>query len=110
MAGDVVTEFAKPSVSWMSPMTYLTLKAFLFVWLCFHVCCTWSYIQWWMHVVYFFSYWGVCTTAVSTGLELLAAFYPNRFTPAAILMTEVSLAFNMFITASFWGMMSDYIW
>lgn len=109
MGGDDVAQFAEPSVDWISPMTYISLKGFLFVWLCVHTCCTWSYIDWWLHVVYFFSYWGVCSTAISTGLELLAAFYPQRFTAAAVLATELSFAFNMFITASFWGLMNDIV-
>ena len=109
MEGEDVVQFALPSVSWMSPMTYLTIKAFLCLWLCIHTCCTWAYIDWWLHVVYFFSYWGVVSTAISTGLELMAAFYPNRFTPAAVLMTELSFAFNMFITLSFWGLMNNIV-
>jgi hypothetical protein len=106
--GDPV-HFAEPSVSWMSPITYLTIKCILFTWLTFHICCTWAYTGWWLHVWYFFSYWGVCSTALSTGVELLAAFYPNTYTPAAVLLTELSLGFNMFITASFWGLMNNIV-
>ena len=96
------TDFAKCSYANWSQLKYLSIKALwlsLLGWNLVETCWMNTYKA---HLIFFFSYWGVLFTFISTALEILAAHNPKRYQAAAVLLSEMSLAFNLTITPMFW--------
>ena len=62
-----------------------------------------------MHMIYFFSYWGSLFTLMSFTASIFAVSHPKYFQIPAVALTECATAFNLVITPLFWVLLAPNI-
>lgn len=62
-----------------------------------------------MHMIYYFSYWGSLFTLMSLVASTLAVSYPKWFQVPAVALTECATAFDLVITPLFWTILAPNI-
>lgn len=81
------TDFSTCQYAGWSQLQYLTGKVFFFTLLCMNLVHTCFMNEYKAHIVFFFSYWGVLFTCISTGLEIAAVFSKKTFQKPAIIVS-----------------------